>query len=133
MFDEWAWSLDLKLSIEKCATLHFGHGNPLQIYHVIGAALPNHKVVKDLGVLTSSSLKYSEHATEIALRASRLANRIARSFILKKPYVKLFDIYVLGCTISSFAFLASLLLLENGHFLALSSNFAVHQLYRVDF
>lgn len=95
-FTAWADGLDLALSTHKCAVLHFGKNNPNQIYYMKGQKLNPTTVVKDLGVLTSSTFKYSEHITNVALNASRRANWILRAFIVNDPglYIKLFSVYV---------------------------------------
>lgn len=95
-FAEWTADLDLLLTIEKCAVLHFGHGNPRHVYTIGGSPLRNVDTMRDLGVITSTKLKYTEHVTDVVLRATRRANWILRSFVLTDPaiYAKLFLTYV---------------------------------------
>jgi len=96
-FYEWTLNLDLKLSVGKCAVVHFGHGNNQFQYTLNGDVLSKETVIRDLGVLISSNFKHSEHVTDVINRGSRTANWIRRSFVVKDPklYLKLFDIYVL--------------------------------------
>lgn len=96
-FEIWARSLDLKLSVDKCAIVHFGHGNLCNSYEFGGAPLKAEKVMRDLGVITSLNLKYSDHVSDVVLRASRRANWILRSFIVRdvEVFCDLFKIYVL--------------------------------------
>ena len=96
-FYEWTKQLDLKLSIEKCMVMHFGARNHNYVYTLCDQEIIKTTIVKDLGVLTTPDLKYSEHVKEIVTKASRRANWILRSFIVSEPelYIKLFNCYVL--------------------------------------
>lgn len=96
-FVQWVKALDLSLSVHKCAVMHYGHGNKQFVYSLDGTALPSTKAMKDLGVIVSNTLKYSDHVSSVVASASRRANWILRSFILPSPqmYLKLFNIYVL--------------------------------------
>ena len=53
--------------------------------------------MRDLGVLTTTNLKYSEHVSDIVNRASRRANWILRSFVVNNPalYMRLYECYVM--------------------------------------
>lgn len=95
-FSQWCTALDLKLSVEKCAVLHFGHRNAHRTYAIYNQTIQSDTTVKDLGVVTLTSLKYSDHVNGVTLRASRRANWILRAFSLTDPalYIKLFTIYV---------------------------------------
>ena len=54
-FKTCADSLDLKLSVQKCGVMHFGHGNVKHPYAISGQTLTKHHVIKDLGVLLEIS------------------------------------------------------------------------------
>ena len=57
-FDDWCRSLDLQLHVEKCGVLHMDKLNLRSQYFVNGQAVKSVRQMKDLGVLTMSSLKY---------------------------------------------------------------------------
>jgi ribonuclease P/MRP protein subunit RPP40 len=92
---EWARIWDMELSIGKCSVLHLGlqAGN----YTIDGNVLPMTSVMKDLGVLMSPSMRYTEHITEVAKKATRLCNMISRAFDCRIPsvYVTLYQTIVL--------------------------------------
>ena len=96
-FSEWTKCLDLSHSVNKCAVLHFGHANPEYSYTLGGETLRTTNTMKDLGVSTCTTLKYSGHITEAVSNASRKINWILRTFVLKdaKLYVKLYMQYVI--------------------------------------
>lgn len=96
-FMEWCACLDLKLSVHKCAILHFGNRNPVYNYVLGTEQLTPKTSIKDLGVLTTDTLSYTPHVLEIVASASRRINWILRSFVLKDPnlYIKLYKQYVL--------------------------------------
>jgi len=96
-FIDWSDSLDLCLSIGKCAVVHFGHGNPCFQYALRDAQIATSSIVKDLGVYITSDFKFTEHCRQTALKANRMCNFILRSFVLDKAdvYFKLFDTYVM--------------------------------------
>ena len=66
-------------------------------YSVNGITLPSVDVVKDLGVMISSNLKFSEHVTCVTRKASRTCNFILRAFVSKNAsvYTKLYNSLVL--------------------------------------
>lgn len=78
-FKEWSDSLDLKLSVEKCGVLHFGHSNVQHNYLLEGKELMKLTVLKDLGVLTHTNLKYSEHVSDIVKRANQRGNWLLKA------------------------------------------------------
>ena len=96
-FEKWCSNLDLKLSVGKCVVLHFGQRNQKHTYYINGQALTAVSDVKDLGVFTSTNLRYSAHTIDVVRRTSIRANHILRSFIIKSPslYITLFRIYTM--------------------------------------
>lgn len=96
-FLEWSNRLDLKLSINKCAVLHFGHNNSRHTYALGSEQLAVKASIKDLGILTTNTLSYTPHILEVVASASRRINWIMRSFVIKEPslYVRLYKQYVL--------------------------------------
>ena len=96
-FLEWCEGLDLRLSVNKCAVLHFGHNNPSHTYTPGTEQLAAKSSIKDLGVLTTNMLNYTPRILEVVADASRKMIWIMRAFILKDPslYVRLYKQYVL--------------------------------------
>lgn len=77
--------------------MHFGHGNRHYDYKIGNTSLKSESVIRDLGVLVTPSLKYSEHVADVVSRASRRYNWLLRSFNVKNVdlYMKLFNTYVM--------------------------------------
>lgn len=96
-FFKWTESLDLKLSVNKCAVVHFGNRNMRTKYTLADNPLPEVEVIRDLGVLTSAHLKYCEQTADVVSRVSRRCAWLLRSFVLKEAslYIRLFKIYIL--------------------------------------
>jgi hypothetical protein len=79
----WASANQLKISLEKCMVLHFasrGQTNPCRSYVINGITLPNVSQAKDLGILFSSTLKFSDHCSAITTKAFQRTNLIFRAF-----------------------------------------------------
>ena len=92
--ENWSNIWQLHISEEKCNLFHirFQHECFLRLGNV---KLPVRDIVKDLGVYVDSDFKWRFHCTEIAKKASRVANCILRS--LQHPclehYKKAFVVY----------------------------------------
>ncbi len=93
-----SWLIDSDLSLQpaKCQTFHLGHGNPSSQYTVSGHAIPSAEFVHDLGVLFDKELKFSQHCSAIASKASSVANMILRVFTSRdsKLLMRAFKTYV---------------------------------------
>ncbi len=93
----WCDRNQLVLALAKCSILHLGpRSNPRESYSVDGVVLPSHTCVRDLGVLVSSDLRFSEHCSNIAQLASTKVNMIFNCFLNRKTtfLVHLYKTYV---------------------------------------
>lgn len=65
--------------------------------HDFGIPLESTSCIRDLGILLTPDLKFTEHVRAVVAKAARRSNFILRSFILPDPsvYARLFRIYVL--------------------------------------
>jgi len=94
---EWATVHQLALAVQKCTVLHLGATNPNQAYSLNGTQLPENEVcVRDLGVLVSKDLRFSEHCSKISNQAQIKLNMIFNSFRNRNiPFlVKLYQSFV---------------------------------------
>lgn len=96
-FYRWTVALDLLLSVGKCNVLHHGRNNQRFTYFIDNQQIMPVNSVRDLGIILTPDLKFSEQTREVVNKASRRTNFILRSFTINKPevYYKLFDVYIL--------------------------------------
>jgi hypothetical protein len=93
---EWSASWQLSLQPAKCKVMHFGYRNPKNQYYLDHQVLPSTKTEKDLGVLFSSDLKFSEYCHQIANSSSAKGRLLQTCFVNKDIdfAVSLFNSYV---------------------------------------
>jgi hypothetical protein len=93
---QWFESNQLKVAVEKCAILHLGNSNPCRQYDINDASTPSVSCMKDLGILVSSNMKFSDHCTDVAQKAFRASNLFFLGFKSRnKNFVrKYFTTYV---------------------------------------
>lgn len=77
---QWFSENQLKVAVEKCAVLHLGRTNDCFQYKLRNDALPSVSSVKDLGVIVSGDMKFSDHCSAIAKSAFTISNMFFRSF-----------------------------------------------------
>ncbi len=79
---EWCTKHQLILALLKCSVLHLGpRNNPCEAYTIGGTLLPTSTCVRDLGVLISSDLRFTEHCSIIAQSAGIRMNMIFNCFV----------------------------------------------------
>ncbi len=88
--------MDLSLQPAKCQAFHLGHGNPSFQYSISGQGILSVESVCDLGVLFDEELKFSQHCTVVARKASSIANMLLRVFSSRdsKLLMHVFNTYV---------------------------------------
>ncbi|KAF8368528.1 hypothetical protein PRIPAC_86357 [Pristionchus pacificus] len=97
----WSSHWNLGLSETKCTVLYYDSNNPRKQYHINGIPLappPDKKMfAKDLGVLFSPSLTFSDHITKAISKARSLTNLLFKSFRSISPivYMKSFTTFIL--------------------------------------
>ena len=76
---EWFETNQLKVAVEKCAVLHLGLSNPGFEYMNHNSIVPSVSRAKDIGVIVSSDMKFSDHCNEIAGKAFKMSNMFFKS------------------------------------------------------
>jgi hypothetical protein len=76
---EWCDKWQMSFNVMKCACLHFGHSNPRTSYKLNGVEIPAKDTEKDLGVVVSADLKFSDHCSAAARKAEYVLWCIRRS------------------------------------------------------
>jgi hypothetical protein len=77
---QWADERSMPLSLEKSGVMHCGRCQPNHVYYVAGYTLPVISSFKDLGVIRSVDLSYSEQCTVVASKASKTSGVIRKLF-----------------------------------------------------
>jgi len=77
--EQWCVLNQLTIAVHKCAVLHVGYNNPNRPLMLLGVQMPVVHSIRDLGVVVSDSLLFSEHCSEITRNASKTANLILRA------------------------------------------------------
>lgn len=77
---EWTNCMQLSVALHKCSVLHVGVTNSRMQYSVDNIVIPSAAVARDLGVLMSSNLRFSEHCAKVVKDASLVSSAIFRSF-----------------------------------------------------
>jgi hypothetical protein len=83
----WADIWQLKISVPKCAVLHLGSANPYHSYFLGSSSLPDRSSVTDLGITIDHNLKFSQHITNITVRAHQQSALILCCFKSNDPYL----------------------------------------------
>ena len=92
----WSAKNYLPINDSKCECMHFGSKNPTLNYFINGAVIPNVNILRDLGLLVDSNLKFRSHRECVvsrALRASGFIFKCVRSRNMQLM-VTLFKVYV---------------------------------------
>ena len=63
------WLLEFNVKDGKCKVLHIGKRNPRHDYIMDGNSLPEVESEKDLGVLTTTTLSWSDHIDKSVKKA----------------------------------------------------------------
>ncbi len=91
--NDWCDANQLSLAIVKCSILHLGpKTNPRCTYFLGGTVLPATNCVRDLGVLISPDLRFTEHCNNVAHLAAIKTNLVFNSFFNRSPKF-LMDMY----------------------------------------
>ena len=78
---DWMDANQLKIAMEKCVVLHMGPTNPHRSYVVNGETLPTNSTMKDLGIMVSSDLKFSDHCVLVSKKAFLKLNLLFKACI----------------------------------------------------
>lgn len=91
--ETWCREWLIPLNVSKCTVLHLGHNNPRLNYRLSGKTLQSVERQLDLGVVVSSSLKWSDHISKVVKRANSTIYMLKTAFrrpspeLLKRLYV----------------------------------------------
>ncbi|MEM7422010.1 MAG: reverse transcriptase domain-containing protein, partial [Pseudomonadota bacterium] len=92
------WSLDkeLRLAFDKCFSMHIGHNNPCRAYSFGTNEIVSVTTCRDLGVLVSGNLKFSDHCLSLATEGFQKVHLIYSHFYSRNiNFMKsLFSTYV---------------------------------------
>ena len=93
---DWANRWGMQFNEKKCNVIHFGHHNNKYEYSMNGVKLSDVDSERDVGVKISSSLKPTQHCSEIVNKSKAILRQIARAFHFrdKVVFVKLYKTYV---------------------------------------
>ena len=72
--------ISLTLLWKKCAVLHLGLSNLGSEYMNHNSIVPSVSRAKDIVVIVSSDMKFSDHCNEIAGKAFKMSNMFFRGF-----------------------------------------------------
>jgi ribonuclease P/MRP protein subunit RPP40 len=92
----WCDVWKMKLNVDKCSVLHIGVSNPKTNYTVAGKILAIVQQQKDLGVVLTSTLSWSEHVATTVCRVNFVVHTLKKSFqrVNEESFVKLYSSYV---------------------------------------
>ncbi len=94
--EHWATRWQLNLAIQKCKIVHIGQRNAKFLYAISGVTLESVQVIRDLGVLISSDLKWFPHVAQIVSKAAQRSKLILKCFTYSNLHVlsRAFTVYV---------------------------------------
>jgi hypothetical protein len=79
----WAHKNRLSIAMHKCQVLHVGFSNPSRPLFIDGELLDEALSVKDLGILMSKSLRFTDHINSITKSAYQCSSLIFRCFVTR--------------------------------------------------
>ena len=83
---EWQdkWLLRFNTKDNKCKIIHVGKNNPCNQYYMGDVLLPSVESEKDLGVLVSKNLEWTDHITSCISKANSMIAWVTRSIISRE-------------------------------------------------
>ena len=96
-FVDWARVWQMSIAFQKCFVLSAGNLTVPKLDYVLGdVQLASVNTMRDLGILVSSDLKFSEHCSKIAASAYVRASCMLKVFSSANPYwlIRAFNTYV---------------------------------------
>ena len=83
------WLVKFNTRDNKCKVMHIGKSNPHNKYNLGGVELPSVESEKDLGVLVTSNLDFSDHITSCINKANSCVAWVARSLVSRDSEIML--------------------------------------------
>ena len=80
---EWSENWNMPFNVNKCQLLQIGSQNKKYDYEIMGQQIKSVNQAKDLGVIISQNLKFSQHTNEAVKKANRMLGFINRNFTFK--------------------------------------------------
>ena len=94
---DWSSKNGMVINERKCEVIHFGKNNSHFKYSIGSFNLNSKNLIKDLGILIDSKLKFVEHLHLVRSKCHKLTNLIFKIFKIRNAafYCKLYKIYVI--------------------------------------
>ncbi len=86
----WCVEWRMLLNYDKCVVLHLGHSNSGYDYSINGHMLISSFVIKDLGVIMSSNLRFTDHINSLCKKAYFRLHLINTCFINRSSDFRVF-------------------------------------------
>lgn len=93
---DWLRKWQLSVNEDKCQHLHVGRANLNYTFFLNRVAINRADIVRDLGILFTSNLKWGQHISHIISQANRKLSLIFKAFINRDRsfLIKMFTVYV---------------------------------------
>ena len=85
--DKWANTWQMKFNVDKCKTMHLGHGNIQSKYQLDNKVLDSTHSEKDLGIWITDDMKLEYQTAEASKKANRMLGLIKRTIIHKDHHI----------------------------------------------
>lgn len=83
----WSEQWQMKFNVDKCSVIHLGNHNLNGSYNIGDKQLKTSSCERDLGVILDSSLKFSEHCSQVVKQANSTLGLIRRNIKCKSKDV----------------------------------------------
>ena len=80
LISEWSATWQMPFNVTKCHVLHVGRNNPKSNYVLCGDPIAERDREKDLGVLVTNDLKFSEQCLTVERKAQKILGYVRRQF-----------------------------------------------------
>lgn len=77
---KWSRTWLIELNVQKCKVMHIGSKNPRSIYTMEDHSLETTNSDRDLGVIITPSMKWSNQAAAAATKANKMLSLLKRTF-----------------------------------------------------
>ena len=97
MITQWSAKWQMPISIKKCSVMLYGNRRiSMPSYQLCDCVISSVDVMKDLGVMMDSTLKFNAHIDHIVAKARRRAYLIRKCFVSRDPdlLIRAFNVYV---------------------------------------
>jgi len=85
--EKWANVWQMKFNVDKCKTMHLGHGNIKSEYWLDNKVSDSTHSEKDLGIWITDNMKLECQTTEACKKANRMLKLIKRTIVHKDQHI----------------------------------------------